>query len=229
MAIINQEKNCIANEDSNCSECDLKEYLVCRFEKSFSNKFLFGNTAYRVVALVILYLAGVLVNQFWLMPLYLGGIILVFFILEPRLLCSHCPFYEKKGKVLKCWALRGMPKLWNYHPGPISRIEKIVMLSLGTFIDLFPIVGIVWGILAFVINPHDNFLIGILLISLTIIFITLMVYFSKVLLGYACLRCPNFSCAMNKVPSNIIFAFLKKNPVMKKAWKEAGRMASYKT
>lgn len=224
MTIINQKMNCIANEDSNCSECELKDHLICRFDDSFSNKFLLGNTAYRVVALVILYLAGVILDQFWLMPIYLGGIILVFFILEPRLLCSHCPFYEKKGKVLKCWALRGMPKLWNYHPGPITRIEKIAMLSLGAFIDLFPFIGIVGGLLAFILNPLDNLLLGILLIIFTFVFIALMIYFSKVLLGYACQRCPNFSCAMNKTPSNIITVFLNKNPVMKRAWKETGKI-----
>jgi len=49
-----------------------------------------------------------------------------------------------------------------------------------------------------------------------------MVYFSKVLLGHACQKCPNFSCVMNKVSSDIISVFLNINPVMKKAWEEAG-------
>ncbi|MHA2296674.1 MAG: hypothetical protein ACXAEU_11380 [Candidatus Hodarchaeales archaeon] len=115
------EKNCVATGDSNCSECDLCNVLFCRFEKRFANKFTLGNTIYRVVALAVLFLAGIIVNQPWLMPIYLLGIILVFFIFEPRLLCSHCPFYEKEGKFLQCWALRGMPKLWKYRPGPITR------------------------------------------------------------------------------------------------------------
>ncbi|MFX0123400.1 MAG: hypothetical protein ACFFAE_07145 [Candidatus Hodarchaeota archaeon] len=200
----------------------MKDLLICRFDKKFANKFLLGNTAYRVVALTILFLTGILVNQLWLMPVYLVGIILIFFILEPRLLCSHCPFYEKKGRVLKCWALRGMPKLWSYHPEPITKAERIAMLSLGAFIDLFPLLGIGWGILEFLLNPYDNIMIGILLIILSIIFILIMVYFSKVLLGHACQRCPNFSCAMNKVSSDIISAFLNKNPIMRKAWEDIG-------
>ncbi|MFX0184273.1 MAG: hypothetical protein ACFE95_14415 [Candidatus Hodarchaeota archaeon] len=218
------EKNCIANEDSNCSECDLKAHLICRVDKNFANKFSFGNTVYRVVAFAILFFAGILTNQPWLMPVYLGGLILTFFILESRLLCSHCPFYEKEGKVLKCWALRRMPKLWSYNPGPITKVERITMLSLGAFIDLFPLVGIVWGLLAFFKNPDGRFLIGFLLIILTIIFIFVMVYFTRVLLGHACKKCPNFSCAMNKTPSNIIEAFLDKNTVMKKAWEGVGRI-----
>jgi hypothetical protein len=214
--------NCVASDTSNCSECNLKDRLICRFDKSFANKFLLGNTTYRVAALAILFLTGILVNQLWLMPVYLVGIILTFFILEPRLLCSHCPFYEKKGKVLKCWALRGMPKLWNYHPEPITKTEKLAMLTLGAFIDLFPLLAIGWGLLEFFLNPHENIMIGTLLLILSIIFILIMVYFSKVLLGHACQKCPNFSCAMNKVSSDIINEFLNKNPVMKKAWEEAG-------
>jgi hypothetical protein len=216
------EKNCITDEESNCSECELKDFLICRVEKNFANKFFLGNTAYRVVALTILYLTGLLVNQYWLMSVYLGGIILVFFVLEPRLLCSHSPFYEKEGKVLKCWALRGMSKLWKYRPEPITKTERIAILALGTFVDLFPLLGIAWGLFEFILNPFDNFVLGFLLIILSVIFILIMVYFTKNLLGNACHRCPNFSCAMNKTPQNIIEAFQNKNPKMKKAWKEAG-------
>ncbi|MFX0052890.1 MAG: hypothetical protein ACFE8U_16555, partial [Candidatus Hermodarchaeota archaeon] len=219
---MNPEKNCIANEDSNCTECDLKDHIICQIDRNFANRFTIGNTTYRVVALAILFLTGILVNQLWLMPVYLVVLILTFFILEPRLLCSHCPFYEKEGKVLKCWALRGMPKLWNYNPNPITKVERITMLSLGAFIDLFPLVGIVWGLFEFFMDPYDHFLIGIPIIILTIIFIFVMIYFTRTLLGHACQKCPNFSCAMNKTPSNIVEAFLDKNPVMKKAWQDSG-------
>lgn len=30
---MNLEENYIVNEDSNCFECELKEKLICRFEK----------------------------------------------------------------------------------------------------------------------------------------------------------------------------------------------------
>lgn len=43
-----------------------------------------------------------------------------------------------------------------------------------------------------------------------------------VLLGHACQKCPKVSCAMNKTPSNIVEAFLNKNPAMKKAWEDTG-------
>ncbi|UCG00295.1 MAG: hypothetical protein JSW11_11670 [Candidatus Heimdallarchaeota archaeon] len=115
-----------------------------------------------------------------------------------------------------------MPKLWSYHPEPITKVERIAMLPLVAFIDLFPLLGIGWGLLEFFLNPYDNVMIGTLLIILSIIFISIMIYFSKILLGHACQKCPNFSCAMNKVSSDIISAFLNQNPLMKKAWEEAG-------
>lgn len=115
-----------------------------------------------------------------------------------------------------------MPKSWKYRPELITRTEKIAMLALGTFVDLFPLVGIAWGLLEFIPNPFDNLTISILLVILTVIFILIMVYFTKSLLGNACQRCPNFSCAMNKTPPDVVEAFLKKNPKMKNAWEEAG-------
>ena len=141
--------NCVADPESNCEDCDLNGEFLCNFEKSFSNKFLMGNIAYRVIALSILFLAGGILNQYWLVISYLVGLILIFGVLEPRLLCSHCPYYQKSGRTLKCWALQGMPKLWEYRAGPITRIEKNIMLILGMYVDLFPIVGIVWGIIGF--------------------------------------------------------------------------------
>ena len=61
---------------------------------------------------------------------YTGVLILTFFIIEPRLLCSHCPYYEKEGKVLKCWALRGMPKLWKYAAVTQWVFDSIFLLGL---------------------------------------------------------------------------------------------------
>ena len=216
------ELNCVANPDSNCEDCDLQGDFLCTFETSFSRKFLIGNIAYRVIALAVLFLAGVIVNQIWLMPSYLVGIILIFGVFEPRLLCSHCPHYQKSGRTLKCWALQGMPKLWEYRVGPITKIEKTTMLVLGVYVDLFPIVGIVWGIIGFWNNSAEYMLEGILLSVFSLGFLVIAYIFSKLLLGYACERCPNLSCAMNKTPHNIKTAFLNKNPIMKQAYEEAG-------
>jgi hypothetical protein len=215
-------QNCIANEDSNCIECELNGELICFVDKKFANKFTVGNILYRFLAFGILIFSGFLIGHWWMLISYVSTVFITFVFIEPRLLCSHCPFYEKEGKCLRCWALRGMPKLWKYRPEPVNKTERILMLIFGSFIDLFPFLGSIWGIVYFFMNIEGNILLGVGIIICTVLFSIVAGYFSKVLLGFACKKCPNFSCAMNKVPKEIINKFLKKNPSMKDVWIKNG-------
>ena len=211
--------NCIADENSNCVECEIEGELICFVDKKFANRFTLGNLIYRVLAILIFVFSGLMIEEhWWLLLTYVVILLFTFTILEPRLLCSHCPFYEKEGKCLRCWALRGMPKLWKYRPEPMNRTEKIIMLIFGSFIDLFPFVGIVWGLIHFGLHHNTNLFAGISLAICSFLFMVVAGYFSKVLLGNTCKRCSNFSCSMNKVPKEIIDKFLEKNPKMKEAW-----------
>ncbi len=96
------------------------------------------------------------------------------------------------------------------------------MLIIGGYIDLFPFVGAIWGIVFFAYNHIDYLGLGIGLVVVTLLFIIVAGYFSQVLLGNACKRCANFSCAMNKVPKEIVDKFLEKNPKMREAWIACG-------
>ncbi|MFX1533052.1 MAG: hypothetical protein ACFFDI_02345 [Promethearchaeota archaeon] len=218
---------CIADENSGCAECDLEGRLICKVDKKFANKFLFLNLSYRLLAIGALILAGLIVNQWWMLITYIAVTFLTFFVLEPRLLCSHCPFYALEGKFLRCWALRGMPKLWKYRPEPISSKERKLMLLLGIFVDLFPFLVIAYGLvwffgMFFLFQTRGNLFVLGGLIIISIAFTTLAYYLNKLLQGYACKHCANFSCAMNKVPDDIIQKFLDKNLTMKTAWENAG-------
>ena len=215
---LEEKKTCIASGNLDCKRCNIRDKLICEIDLKKARKFIIGNTVYRLTALTIFVIIGLISNQWWLFYSY--GIItaLTFIIIEPRLLCSHCPHYARSGKFLKCWALRGIPKLWRYNPKPINKIEKTIMLILGSFIDLFPFVGVIYGFILFFLNPLEQLLFGISLILTTILFTFMVYYFSKKLLGDACKRCPNFSCAMNKVPKDVINKFLDKNPTMRKEW-----------
>ena len=217
------EKNCIADPNSDCDSCELNGQLICRFEKSFVCKFVITNTFYRIIAILNLIFAGIILNQMWIVYTYFVIVLLIFFIIEPRLLCTHCPYYEKEGKFLKCWALRGMPKLWKYRPQPITKVEKSSMLVIGMYIDLFPYVGIIWGIIGFFLQTPEERVASIFVICLiivAIIFTILVYYFGMQLIGENCKKCPNFSCAMNKTPDSLKDKFLDKNPKMKKAWSD---------
>ncbi len=213
---------CIAEENVNCDECELKNVVLCHFSKSFANKFLIGNTIYRILAIFITILVGILVNQWWMFVFYTLSTILVFFFIEPRLLCSHCPFYAKEGRFLRCWALRGMPKFWKFHPAPSTKLEKNLMLTFGAIIDLFPFVAAAIGIIgALMIGIKEilPIIIFILLIGSIISFIILVGAFQKLLMKGTCTKCVNFSCAMNKTPKELREIFLEKSPTMGKAWK----------
>ncbi|OLS32177.1 MAG: hypothetical protein HeimAB125_11640 [Candidatus Heimdallarchaeota archaeon AB_125] len=214
--------NCIADSNSNCAECELEGELICFVNKKFANRFTLGNLTYRLLAIGIFVFSGLMIGHWWMLISYASLVILTFTIIEPRLLCTHCPFYEKEGKCLKCWALRGMPKLWKYRPGPASRTEKTIMLIFGSYIDLFPFVGSIWGIVFFALNYESNLFPGIAEIVSTTLFLIVAGYFSKILLGNSCKRCANFSCSMNKVSKEIIDNFLEKNPKMKEAWLVCG-------
>jgi len=221
-SLIDLPKNCIADENSNCAECEIEGELICFVEKKFANRFILGNIAYRIFAISILVFSGLMIGHWWMLISYVIILLVTFLVLEPRLLCSHCPFYEKEGKCLKCWALRGMPKLWKYRPGPITKVEKVIMLIFGSFIDIFPFVGAVWGLIFFGLNYSEYLFAGIPLVICTFLFMVIAGYFSRVLLGNACKKCANFSCSMNKVPKEIVDKFLKKNPRMKEAWIACG-------
>jgi hypothetical protein len=163
-----------------------------------------------------------MLKTWWMMWGYGALVALTFIILEPRLLCSHCPFYTKPGKILTCGGLYGMPKWWKYHPEPIKPWEKIIMLILGSVIDLVPFLGMIGGVILFLLHISEYLIYGIGLTIFSILFLGLAYYFSKVLLGDRCKRCPNFSCAMNKVPKELVMQFLEKNTVMQKAWEQSG-------
>jgi hypothetical protein len=46
--------------------------------------------------------------------------------------------------------------------------------------------------------------------------------FASTLKTFYCPSCVNFSCPLNKVPKPVIDAYLKKNNVMREAWKKSG-------
>ena len=63
-------KNCIADENSNCNECELDGKLICVVNKKFANRFLIGNITYRVLSLTIFILSGLLIGHWWMLVSY---------------------------------------------------------------------------------------------------------------------------------------------------------------
>ena len=53
-----------------------------------------------------------------------------------------------------------------------------------------------------------------------------LISFGFSLKKHVCTRCVNFSCPANGVPKEIVDAYLRRNPVMRRAWEESGYQLS---
>ena len=58
-------------------------------------------------------------------------------------------------------------------------------------------------------------------VIMAVVFFGLLFFFGG-LFKFKCTKCVNFSCVFNRVPKNIVDSYLKKNPIMAKAWEDAG-------
>ena len=200
--IHNSYHTCTWESPSECEECPITGKLKCRFRRSDLFHFI-GMIAMFVLPSIIGMVQG---GYTWYILGWIGFWIFFFEIWEIRILCSHCPFYAEKGRTLHCIANFGSLKLWDYHPEPISRSEKIqLLIGFGIFGGYpFPFLllgGQVWYAL-------------IALWALVMSFWTLR--------KYVCSVCVNFSCILNQVPSEIVEDYLERNPVMNCAWKKTG-------
>ena len=219
---------CTWKEDSSCLECDIPEDLLCRWDRKRVLKF-YG--IYMLFTLPSWY--GLIMLRSWggigaLVLTYLVFSIVYFIFIEMLVLCSHCPYYNRKGKLLYCQSSKhGMPKIWKYKPGPLNKIEKAVTI-IGMIVFLgFPTVaisvglGIVWsgGIVVEVWKLSSILILDVL----TVIF---GINFVFILKKKVCSKCINFSCPLNTVSKELVDAYLKKNPVMREAWEKAGYQLS---
>jgi len=188
---------CIAQK---CDGCRVSEKLVCHF--NFRQLLIF-----LLMALPVFLLAGFLIyqfNSFILIPWIL--FILSFFgFIEIRVMCSHCPHYaETEIKSLKCWANYGSPKIWQYRPGPMSLLEKVVFYS------------------GFIIIAGTPIAVAILQTSYVLlsVYIVLIAVWKWALKTFYCNHCINFACPFNNIDSEIRNDFFDKNPAIGEAWKK---------
>jgi hypothetical protein len=150
-----------------------------RVEHEFKD-FLYWN----FVTLTILFSAGLAIglsSTGWL----LAYIFIVFFhfdILEQRFFCTHCPYFVRGEKSLRCMMNWGWPRHFKPRPYPPGKFE-LAVTSLGFIIViLFPLPWLL----------NELFLLGAY--SVSILFFLLTIW------RYECSRCIYFSCPFNRVP-----------------------------
>ncbi len=193
---------CTHRAAEECAGCELSASLMCRFEMGDLVAFLLGFLPFGIAVVAGMILGG---YGWWLLG-WLSIWVLFFFVVEGRVLCSHCPFWAEEGWVLHCHANYGVIKFWKFRPGPMSRLEKALFGAGTAVFGLYPIVFMIlggqWLLLAIALTAIPGFALNIR--------------------RNACVRCINFSCPVNAVPKPLVDAYLRRNPVMREAWEASG-------
>lgn len=180
-----------------CNNCSISDKTNCRFEigQLFS---------FYLISLPAFFIGGAGISLYSDTALYiwLAILVLFFMVIEIRVLCAHCPHYERSKFFLSCWANTGAPKLWKYRPGPMNRIEKTILLA--GFV-------LVWGYPALFIALQGKWLIWGGYALLTAMFFV-------VLRQKNCAACINFSCPLNRVDEDTKQIFFHNNPQISSHW-----------
>ena len=197
MLFLDSEKPIATCVVESCEDCAVREIVHCHFRPGDLIHFLSI-----VLPGFLVGGAGIYRVSGWLLGLWILLIIGYFGFLEIRVMCSHCPHYAEPGHSLRCWANYGSPKLWDYRPGPMSFVEKL--LFLGGFV-------VIWGYpLVFLVVGKQLFLLIVYAISTTGFFMTLRLFL--------CSQCMNFACPLNSIDGNVRQEFFKRNPEVASAW-----------
>ena len=206
---------CTLDPASKCNECIIHNKLHCKLDKNRQKKSLTLVLSTLIVTTIGILLTGLFTNTWWMIISYL---LLFLLIIEPRLTCSHCPYYAEQKKILNCTSNALSPKFWRFHPEPMNKYEKIGSTIGFIFLAIFPIVTELYGIVFLITNPTQTTFLPLLELSIiTLLSFGLLLLFSIIFLVFYCPYCLNFSCQFNKVPKNLKERYIEKNPVLKDA------------
>jgi len=185
-----------------CAGCAIENRLMCHYDRQDTLNFFMVGLPFMLTGVIGAIQAG----YGWYLLLWLAYSLAFFFGWEARVLCSHCPMWAEKGRVLRCHANYGVIKLWKYRPGPMSKAEQVQFI-IGALIWLgFPLVLTMLG--------------GAYLWAVVGVVSAISAAYN--LRNVSCGRCINFSCPLNTVPKTDVDAYLRRNPAIREAWEAAG-------
>jgi len=212
---------CTLNSNSNCNECKNQNKLDCKLDKHQQKVSMLVIFSSLIIGSFGLILTGLITDNWLILIFYMIFSLLFFVVIENKVTCSHCPYYAEKTLRLNCSGNNIFPKIWKYNPKPINRYEKLVSILGIALIGLIPIISQIYSIWFFLLNnPNATWIMIIALIGLLLATILSFLMFFFLFLFTLCPRCINFSCQFNRVPKELVDEYLKKNPVIKKAWEK---------
>jgi hypothetical protein len=196
----NPHNLCTWNSVEECRDCSIGGHLNCRFSAKALLKFVSVFLVFFSIAAIGVIRAG----YGWYVLGWIMFMIFYFGFWVTRILCSHCPYYAESSRTLHCIANYGCPKIWEYHPEPMSLSGKVQLLIALTILMGYPFPFLILG----------RELIFVFVAALSILSIVIS------LLGFICRRCVNFSCPLNRVPKWLARRYLEMNPIMQQAWEK---------
>ena len=221
----NPHNICTWDEQAACTSCSIQGELHCKWDRRILNGFYATSFPPLAIAIFGMVVIGILTGVWWMLIAYVIYVPLMLGFLETRFLCSHCPYYAEDSKTLHCLANHGNPKIWRYRPGPMNRLERLMMVFLVITIIFFlaPLTVEGYGIWFVAANYAEYSLISLMgLVGIMVASLLAGVSFVVVCKTFFCSTCVNFSCPLNTVPRTVIDEYLKKNDIMRKAWEESG-------
>ncbi len=198
-----KEQNiCLWSDLSYCNACSLQNQLKCHFYPKDSLRFISLFLSFAIPGIFGLIVTNLTI---WLIP-WVTFLVVFLQIIENQILCSHCPYYAEEGKTLHCFANYGLRKIWPYNPSPLSRREQRGVIAGFVFLTFYflPILFVGGQLVLFLLSASG-----------------ILIFYWGLRTG-DCNRCVNFSCPLNCVPQPLVDAFLSRNPIMQRAWKQAG-------
>lgn len=218
--------SCTHRDDADCENCTTKDQLDCRWERGLLLRFMYNMLPPFILGIGGIIIGAIFTGGWWRLGA-VAGYFAMFFIIETRILCSHCPYYAEDGIILHCLANHGFFKYAKYHPEPMNLFERILLvIGFVLFAISFPLAqSFDLIIIAKYLSSYNTSILITLSVIAGLTMLSIIIAFT-VLFTRICPHCVNFSCPWNRVPKEVVDAYLEKNPVMKEAWLKAGYQMS---
>jgi hypothetical protein len=214
---------CTLDPASACDDCENNNVLDCKLNRKQTVVTSLVIYSFIAISVLGLFLIGRITGEWWMLVVFIVFVVLFFIVIEPRITCSHCPYYAEARVRFNCPGNMLTPKLWKYHPEPINKYEQAGTLIGFIFFGAFPVFTELYGLwflLSEGFHIGDTSVLELLVILAATISLIAILY--AIFLLVFCRKCVNFSCQFNRVPKPIAERYISANPVMMEAWEKSG-------
>ena len=154
---------CTLDSSSDCENCKNYNLLDCKLNKNQSIITSLIIYSFIIISVLGMFIVGKITGIYWMLIVFIIFLVIFFILIEPRITCSHCPYYAEKRNRFNCPGNLITPKIWKFHPEPINKYEKFGTLFGFSFFGVFPVITDFFGI--YYLFIHGYGLLDLVLIS----------------------------------------------------------------